>query len=199
MATIDGSQVAAAEITLDIGTDAGNNFDVEASLKPFSTATASDIQKTPRLVAWKRCYLEQDNTYQGGSATTSAVASSTGDTFLPLSNVNGLSVGTNVLISFPSSKSYGGVSYNNITRQILGVDTTGNRIRVANIPFSIDQYTGVTPIGSGQFQTSTSLITSGYGSSTDGSDVGAFVEFVGNIQGSGVIPQYGPYAWDSPD
>ena len=80
LATINGAQVAAAEITLNIGTDAGNNFDVEASLKPFNIATASDIQKTPRLVAWKRCYLEQDNTYSQGSAITSAVPVSTGDT-----------------------------------------------------------------------------------------------------------------------
>ena len=103
------------------------------------------------------------------------------------------------MLLFPTPKTYGGVTYSSINRTILGIDSVSKKVRVANVPFSLDQYTGVTPVGSGLFQTSTSLLSNGFGSATDGSDVGAFTEFVGGIQGSRSIPQYGPYAWNSPD
>jgi len=192
LATINGSQVAAAEITLDIGTDAGNNFDVEASLVPFSSAQPSDIQKTPRFVAWKRGYIEQDDSYSTGSVVYKHFQqqAASGNDVLYVYSVADTPVGTNVLITLTSPVVYNGTSYNSINRQVIKADSSSNQIEVSPIPFKLPQYSGITPFGSPVVHASTASLATGFGADTAGADSGAFVEFVVGIQGSRTMPNY---------
>jgi len=190
--TINGSQLAAAEITLDIGTEGGNNFDVEASLVPFSTAQPSDIQKTPRLVAWKRGYIEQDDSYTTGSPIQKHFQqqAASGNDILHVYSVTDTPAGTDVLISLSSPVVYNGISYNSINRRVVRVDPSANDIEVSPIPFHLPIYSGITPLGSPIVHASTASLVTGFGGSTAGSDSGAFVEFVVGIQGSRIMPNY---------
>jgi len=192
LATINGSQIAAAEITLDIGTDAGNNFDVEASLVPFATAKPSDIQKTPRFVAWKRCYIEQDDSYTTGSPIQKHFQqqAASGNDILHVYSVADTPVGTDVLISLSSPVVYNGISYNNVNRRVVRVDPSANDIEVSPIAFHLPIYSGITPLGSPVVHASTASLATGFGADTAGSDSGAFVEFVVGIQGSRTMPNY---------
>ena len=186
LANINGSQIAAAEITLDVGTDAGNNFDVEASLKPFNTATAADIQKTPRLVAWKRYYLEKRNMYKMG-LTVFGSSSKAGSTILttdflaPTDSTTQFTTGYALTIFFRDPILYNGRMVDQIERSVISStpNPTPGRldVEVANIPFAVPQFSGIKFGSEATYGLSRSDFNMAYGANTDGSDGGGFAEF----------------------
>ncbi len=181
--TINGVQVAAAEVELTI-TDrySGDNYQVECSL---DSGFASICDKTSVMVAWKRIYLEKDNMLQKGATITSAFATDFDlgifDDVLTVDNTADFSVGDNVTV-FTAA----GASENTTVTA-----KTATTLTVGDLGTALPVYSGVKlTTNNTTYTAGLTLVEQAYGQNTDGSDGGAFVEFVDSPTGSGFIPKY---------
>ena len=181
--TINGVQVAAAEVELTI-TDrySGDNYQVECSL---DSGFASICDKTSIMVAWKRIYLEKDNMLKKGATVTSAFATDFDlgifDDVLTVDDTSDFSVGDNVTV-FTSA---GATENRTVTAK------TATTLTVGDLGIPLPKYSGVKLTADNTSYTAgLDLVDEAYGDTTDGSDGGAFVEFVDAPTGSGNIPKY---------
>jgi hypothetical protein len=208
--TINGVERAVAEVTLTI-TDhcAGDNYVVRATgvvpeNKPFNDASgvtpntadadipAAYIVQTATLVAWKRVYLEYHQMYREGATLTAPfTADDDGDEgdddLLTVDNTDDFIAdtdnGTEVVIF--------GWGMASIERRVL--DKTATTITVDDLPTDLLQYSGVKVKASNAvFDAGLGRLDDAFGAVADGSDGGAFVEFV-PLEGAGVsdkVPLY---------
>jgi hypothetical protein len=173
--TINGWQVAAAEVTLTI-TDlyAGDNYQVHCTLDP-SWATTND--STCILVAWKRVYFEYDRMYVTGSdlaADFAADGDANADT-VTVVNAAVFTTNDNVVIFDADTPAGENAVITNIVGNTLFLNIDlGNSYDAGYNPG--DRGGAVAVPADGVSTTSFERILNAYGANTDGSDGGCFVE-----------------------
>ena len=193
LATINDNEVAAAEVTLTIDGSSGNNYIVDASAD--STFPTDGTQSTPVLVAWKRCYLEVNNMLQKGATIKNYIEISSGNsTVLPVDSTEDFAVGTTVVIFTNQAFVVPGTTppqnSQTIVRQIQSIDTAANTITVAKIGVELPNFSGIKIADNDAvYEAPRNLIDQGFGAVTNGSDGGAFIEYVHPIESSHKVPK----------
>ena len=189
------SQTAIAETTLLI-TDrySGDNYQVRATTREphsrgsFDTRTSwttnaphsvSSIAESATMIAWKRVYIEQDNMYTLGATITANAPA--GATTLMVDSSADFGVGDAVVVFWPS-----GTFNTTITA------TNANSVTIANgLPQAVTPYAGIRPQAEpGTYTVDRRYLKQAFGDAPDGSDGGAFIEFMDAPSGSGKVPKY---------
>lgn len=206
LATIDGKEVAAAEVVLTFtGQFAGDNYQIECALDSgFETV----IDRTCVMVAWKRMYLEEDKMYRVGANLAEDFtpdADPDPDSIATKStSENGgfpFQIGDEIRI-FDADDPVGELAtITNFNRDVepdilyLNIDltnsynagySTGDRGAAVAVPDRNQD--GTIDAFDADFQ---SYIAAAFGAETDGSDGGCFVEFIDLTEET----DYVPYTW----
>jgi len=211
---INGKSVAAAEVDLGTGSASGNNYQIEASLDPNFTFIAG---RSAVLVAWKRCYLEIDKMYQKGASLREAFTPTVGTEpdVLKVDNADDFDVDNlltplvnegEVVLFFRDTAAV----TTEVLKKTVTLNHTDDTIEVRRIPpgtttlplplgdvvpLTFPQYSGVrlTNDSSTVPDPSTDFLVKAFGSATDGSDGGAFVEFRDDIKLGWTAPKYSSF------
>jgi len=168
-----------AETVLTISSDAGDNWDVHASLLPVGCGGWAE---TGVLVAWKRIYVEEDRMYVSGTDLTSDVASSS-DT-ITVDDANGFDV-DNVIKIFDADIPDGETatitakSGNDLT---LEEDLTNG--------YTVARGAAITKSDTLVYDANITRVNDAFGIYTNiwGTDGGCFVEFKWREDGSTNVP-----------
>jgi len=175
-----------ARVILNMNNVAGNDYTVEASINAdFSGQT----YRTTTMYAWKRIYVEVDKMYKSGACLTQTHTDD-GDNnndWLFVDNTN--SFYDNVEIFLFDNNG------NEIGLFVEDVDRDNNKILVsADIKNTFPRYSGIRLKDVNEFfgLSPEAYITDVYGSATDGSDCGSFLEIDFNSLSSynNLIPLY---------
>ena len=164
LCTINGKQVAAAEVELNF-TDrySGDNYLVQCSLwSNFSMICDTSVV----MVAWKRIYIEEDNMYKNGATIISDFATdeNTNDDVIIVDNTSDLSTNDNVVI-FSTTLA--------VQRTVIA--KTATSITVSDMDIAFPVYSGVRVYGSNDvYEAPGDYIGMTYGSQTLGQDGGSF-------------------------
>ncbi|MBI5778977.1 MAG: hypothetical protein HZA49_05930, partial [Planctomycetes bacterium] len=181
LCNINNKQVLAAETTLYITKQcSGDNYRIEAS---FTDNFSQIAGKSMVFTAWKRVYLEYDKMYTKGATLTQPFSpdEDEDDDNISIDNTDDFSIGDMVILF----DTYG----TSVPRIIT--DKSSFLITVADLDESFSKYGGVKLANDNTtYEVYFDYLEQTYGSNTDGSDGGTFVEFVQSFDGSGNIPKY---------
>lgn len=169
--------IAETELTV---TDqfAGDNYQVEASLDP---TFSEGVMATTILVAWKKIYVEYDEMYAKGATMSSYLNSNPNR--IVVDNSSDFSIGDEIEIFTHE------VGISSIQTTVVNIPSVNEL--VVETPSSFPFGSGIKLVNDNTtLSASNDLIKDGFGLNTDGIDGGAFIEFIWNIDGSGVLPKF---------
>lgn len=204
LVTINGRQVAAAEVVLNFNDCGGNNYQVEVSLDP--TFPALKTSRSVVMVAWKRVYLEIDRMYGKGATLTDDFipdADNDNDT-LKVDNIRDFHVDADdpskndeIVIFKPQADGTIQQIIRKIKSKRVLVPTPYEfrpivgEIEVEDIDEPYPALSGVKIQGADETKDMpTKYLQQGFGAKTDGSDAGAFIEFRQDVLSGWNIPRY---------
>ena len=186
--TINGWQVAAAEVTLTVTARyAGDNYQVHCSLDP-TWATTND--STCVLVAWKRIYVEEDQMYKVGSDLNADFApdANTAPDNVTVVDASVFSVTDNVRIFDADNPAGETAQITNIVGNTLHLDVDLTNSYNAGYG-AADKGAAVAKPGDGILDANvTGQVGDAYGDGTDGTDGGCFVEVMILADGGNRVP-----------
>ena len=189
--------VGAAETTLNITTRyAGDNYKARATLRnpnsaPFDALSGmtnaipylnSTIKASETLIAWKRVYIEQDEMYTNGCTIVRdfAPVAGTPNGTVHVDSSSDFNVGDVVKVFWKGGE---------VERHVMA--KTATTMTISNLVINLPKYAGIRPlVEPGTFTVSRSFLPDSFGSTPDGSDGGAFIEFKDAPSGNGKIPKY---------
>ncbi len=189
----------------------GDNYIVRATCcnpnsSPFDSNSAAKIVPTNQnsnnngvvqsglLVAWKRAYIEKANMYKKGATVTTASTAS--DNTLIVDNVGDFSTaGANskVTIFLPPNGT------KTISRTITAINSATNTLTFnGQHCMVIPEYSGVRIDGENAVYTNNrGYFNMAYGSNTDGSDGGTFIEYKTVLSTPNLVPKYTSFPNDA--
>ncbi len=199
-AVIDGIGRYAAETTLKM-TDryAGDNYQIRATLQnpngnpfdtlsgmtaPFPAGIATSVKASETLIAWKRVYIEQDEMYKKGCTLTAQFSPTT-----PPSNTAILTVdSTN---DFPTLPVDAVVFWKGGSANVTVTGRGASSLEVTGLNQPVPKYGGVRIVGQDDCYTvDRRFLPNAYGSTPDGTDGGAFIEFKDIANPNPKVPKY---------